>query len=357
LALPFHLLCKKQNNRYGFTIFTNMNLVTGGTGILGMRLLYDLSKTDDKTRTIKRKNANLNLVKEVFQFYGDTDGTLFEKIEWVEGDILDILSIEKAIQGCSRVYHCAAKVSFIASENEAMLKTNVEGTANLVNVCLDNNIEKLCYVSSVAAIGRAKDGDEINERTKWKTNSLNSNYGISKYLAEREVWRGIEEGLSAVIINPTVILGAAQNNQSSGSLFRNLIKGSSFYTSGSNGFVDVRNVSEAMIKLMQSDSLKERYVLVGENLSYKKILEQSSISFHHSKPKFKASKWLLEISWRLAYLVSLINRKKPFLTKETARTSDKSYYYSNQKIKDKIAISFYSVKDSFDFYSRFYLKK
>jgi dihydroflavonol-4-reductase len=334
-----------------------MNLVTGGTGILGMRLLFDLSRKDEKTKAIKRKNADLNLVKEVFEFYGDENGTLFKKIEWVEGDILDILSIETAIRGCTRVYHSAAMVSFIASENEAMLKTNVEGTANLVNVCLDRNIQKLCYVSSVAAIGRAKDGDAINENTKWKTNSLNSNYGISKYLAEREVWRGIEEGLNAVIVNPTVILGAAQNNQSSGSLFRNIIKGSPIYTSGSNGFVDVRNVSEAMIKLMHSDALKERYVLVGENLSYKALLEQSAISFHHSKPRFKASKWLLEISWRLAYLLSFITKKKPFLTKETARTSDKSYYYSNQKIIEKLAISFYSVKESFDFYSRFYLKK
>jgi dihydroflavonol-4-reductase len=334
-----------------------MILVTGGTGILGMRLLYDLCKEVEPVKAIKRKQTNINLVKEVFSFYGDSDGKLFKSVNWIDGNILDIVSLETAISECETVYHCAALVSFNPQENSRMYKTNVEGTANVVNICLDKKIKKLCYVSSVAAIGRVKNGDCITEQTKWKSNPLNSNYAISKYLAEREVWRGIEEGLKAVIVNPTIILGAAQNNNSSGNIITNLKRGSPFYTTGSNGFVDVGNVSETMIQLMKSNIVSERFILVGENLSYKGFLTQGAEIFKVKKPTYKASNWMLEIAWRVAKVISIITGVKPLFTKETLRTSTKSYFYSNEKIKNNLSIAFISVKDSLDYYSKFYLEK
>lgn len=331
-----------------------MNLVTGGTGMLGMRLLFDLSKLPEATRAIVRSKNSLVNVKKIFSFYGDTSGSLFEKIEWVDGNILDVASIENAMQGCQKVYHCAAVVSFVASENKNMFKTNVEGTANIVNVCLANGNVKLCYVSSVAALGKNDNHKSIDEDTKWKSNPLNSNYAISKYLAEREVWRGVEEGLEAVIVNPTIILGAAHNENSSGSLMRRLASGSPFYTRGSNGFVDVRNVADTMIQLMHGNTFSQRFILNGENLSYKKLLDQSAEIWKVSKPKFRAKEWLLEIAWRMAWFVSLFNKNRPFLTKETVAAGNMNTVFSGNKLGKIMPATFYNVNESLMYYSRFY---
>jgi dihydroflavonol-4-reductase len=208
-------MCKTHNiicvkNPYFYT----MILVTGGTGLVGSHLLYDLVKSGASVRALKRAGSDLKGVLKTFSFYSQVPEELFSRIQWVEGDIEDMASLEDAMEGADKVYHCAAIVSFLPQDRSAMLRVNVEGTANVVNACLQKQVSKLCHVSSIASLGRNSTSDLVNEETHWKTSPQNSWYAISKYGAEREVWRGAEEGLKVVVVNPSVILGPGSWNKS-----------------------------------------------------------------------------------------------------------------------------------------------
>ncbi len=323
-----------------------MVLVTGGTGFLGAHLLYHLLNEGEDVRALKRSEAQLDVTKVVFSYYHPNPETLLDKIEWVEGDLLDIFSLENAMDGIEEVYHCAAHVSFLPADKDIMMKTNITGTANLVNIALEKKIKKFCHVSSIAAIGRADNDKPINEEVVWKTSKKNSNYAKSKYGAEKEVWRGIEEGLNAVIVNPSVILGPGDLQSGGGKLIRMVRKGFGFYTEGVNGYVDVRDVVKAMYLLMKSDITNERFIVSSENVSYKDII--STIAEYVSKrpPRFKATPLMSEIVWRLVKLQSMITGKKPFITKETAETARNKYYYTSKKLVDALDFEFISVNDS-----------
>ena len=223
-----------------------MILVTGGTGLLGSHLLLELARSGKNVRALKRKSSNISQVRKVFLYYVQNADELLQNIEWFEGDLLDFGSIEDSLEGVKEIYHAGAVVSFYPSDHKSMLKVNIEGTANLVNLALEKAISKFCYVSSVSTLGRADNLGLTDEETYWKASNKNSQYAISKYGAEREVWRGIEEGLNAVIVNPSVILGPGDWKSGSPAFFSRIGKGLKFYTSGINGFVDVRDVSKAM---------------------------------------------------------------------------------------------------------------
>lgn len=190
--------------------------------MLGSRLIYDLVRSGEEVRAIKRPTSDLATIKNIFNYYSPSEKNLMENLEWVEGDVTDMFSLLEAMKGITKVYHCAAMVSFNPKARDKMMKVNIEGTANIVNACLEKGIEKLCYASSVAAIGNpvlkkpgSENGhagpgrfvEEITENTPWVASAKNSNYTISKYASEQEVWRGIEEGLNAVIVNPSIIIG------------------------------------------------------------------------------------------------------------------------------------------------------
>ncbi|MCD4747372.1 MAG: NAD-dependent epimerase/dehydratase family protein [Bacteroidales bacterium] len=323
-----------------------MILVTGGTGLLGSQLLLDLVKSGKKVRALKRNKSKTDIVHKVFSYYFDKPEAMFEKIEWVEGDILDIFSLKDAINGIKEIYHCAAIVSFNPDDKESMIKTNIEGTANIVNVALGENIRKLCYVSSIAALGRADNDGIINEDTIWRTSGKNSAYAISKYGAEREVWRGIEEGLDAVIISPSIIIGLSDNNKGSEELLSTVWNGLKFYTKGVNGFVDVRDVTKLMLLLMQSNIKNERFVVSSENLSYKQLFNMIAENLGKNPPSIKAGYLLSEIAWRVERLKSFISNTKPLITKETARTANQKYYYSNEKIINALNFEFMPISKS-----------
>ncbi len=327
-----------------------MNFVTGGTGILGSRLIYDLLLSGEKVRALKRKESNLNQFNSIIRFYTG-DKNILNNLEWVEGDINDISSLE-AMNGCDYVYHCAATVSFAKNDKEKMFKINVEGTKNVVNTALKANIKKFCHVSSTAALGGSVINGVITEEELWGNDAKRSNYAVSKKLAELEVWRGIEEGLNAVIVNPSVIIGPG--DKSSATIFTKIQKGLSFYTHGINGYVDVRDVSNVMIKLMRSEISKERFLVISENLSFKEIFDCIAEHLHKKAPGIEAKKWMTEIIWRLEALRSGIFNSPAFITKETSATAFSNCYYSNEKAKSVLKHDFIPIKTSIKEMSRFY---
>lgn len=305
-----------------------MILVSGGTGLLGKHLLEILIEEGESIRAIRR-SKKYNLSAELEQ-----------KIEWVEGDILDICFLEEAMKGIKKVYHCAAIVSFHHKDYERMIQTNVVGTTNIINLSIDNQIEKFVYVSSIAALGRAEPGKIITEETEWKNSKNNSEYAVSKYLAEKEVWRGIGEGLNAIIVNPSVILGSGDWTQNTCRLFPLIQKGLRFYSTGSNGFVGAKDVASIMVKLMQSDIHNERFILSSENLSYKELFHFIAKYLNIKPPSIKVSPILSEIAWRIESVYSKIRSRKPYITKESSRIASKHYTYNSTKAKKALNIEF-----------------
>ncbi|MEI6815591.1 MAG: NAD-dependent epimerase/dehydratase family protein [Bacteroidota bacterium] len=323
-----------------------MILVTGGTGILGSRLLFDLVNKGKKVRAIHRSN-DFFITQKIFKLNApERHLELFQNIEWIHADITDINSLEPAFDGITHVYHCAAFISFLGDAYKKMMSINVEGTENMVNLSLERKIEKFAHVSSIAAIGRVKVGEMITEDTYWKTSPNNTGYAISKYGAEREVWRGMAEGLNAVIVNPGVIIGPGDWNNNTSEMFSLGWRGMKFYTEGVNAFVDARDVSKALIALMESDISNERFILASENISFRQFFDFIADSFNKPRATVKVNRTLANIGWRLEALRSFIKNKRPTITKETARASTNKFYYSNEKIRKAIGMEFMPMKKS-----------
>lgn len=283
-----------------------MILVTGGTGLVGSHLLFKLVNSDrnEKVRATYRREKTLKRVKHVFSYYTDAAEALFEKIEWVKADLNDIPTLQIAFNDITHVYHCAAFVSFEPDKYRMLRRINIIGTANIVNLCISNHIKKLCYVSSIAALGHHNNPEKlIDENTAWNPEDDNSVYAITKYGAELEVWRGTQEGLDAVVLNPGVILGAGYwNGGSSGNLFKLIGNGMRYYTTGIKGYVDVWDVVNTMHQLMNSTIKNEAFILVSENLSFKIFQTKTAVALDVKPPNKEAKPWLLAIVWRLDWL-------------------------------------------------------
>ncbi len=328
-----------------------MILVTGGTGLVGSHLLAELVQSGKSVRAIKRNSSNMSLVKQQIP-----DTVLFAKIEWVEADVLDVYSLSEAMEGVTDIYHCAATISFNPADVADMMKVNIEGTANVINMALEKGVKKICHVSSIAAIGKALNDETVTEKTPWKTSPNNSNYAISKYGSEREVWRGTMEGLDAVIVNPSVIIGPGDWNTGSSKMFKQAYTGLKFYTSGINGFVDVRDVCKTMIMLMESDIKNERFIVSSENYPFREFFDNACLNFGKPLPSIKASPLLGSLTWRAEAVRSFFTGSKPLITKETARSANQQYYYSNEKIKKALNFEFISVKQSIKDTCGYFLK-
>lgn len=330
-----------------------MILVTGGTGLVGSHLLLDLSRKGYSVRAMRRSESSLHVPERVFK----EEPELWKKIEWVEGDVTDVYSILEALKDVDQVYHAAALISFSPSDRERMEKINVEGTANMVNMCLESGVKRFCHISSISAIGRSDEGEKITEKTPWKTSPYNSNYAISKYGAEREVWRGVEEGLSAVIVNPTIIIGAGNWDSGSAKMVQQVWDGLSFYTKGKTGFVDVRDVSAISVDLMEKGVEAQRYILNSECISYREVFDTIADGLGKKKPSIYATPFLGELAWRGFALLSFFLWKRPLITKETVRNGHRSWEYSNDKIKKELNYTFRPVKDSIADVCRIFLEE
>ncbi|MEE9348904.1 MAG: SDR family oxidoreductase [Flavobacteriaceae bacterium] len=321
-----------------------MILVTGGTGLVGSHLLYSLTLLDVKIRAIHRNKSNINAVKNVFSYYTDDFEKLFKKIEWLEADVTDVPSLEKAYKDVTIVYHCAAIVSFDKRNYKKMRQINIEGTANMVNFAISQKIDKFCFVSSIATIEKNLTNKPIDETNEWNTETNNYGYAITKYGAEMEVWRATQEGLQVVIVNPGVILGSGFWHNGPGELFTKFYNEFKFYTEGVTGFVGVKDVVKAMIQLMQSDVVNERFILVSKSTSFKNLFFLIADAFGKKRPTIKVGKILSNIAWRFEWLKCLITKKSPLITKHSASASLSSYTYSSDKIKKTIGFEF----ESFD---------
>jgi dihydroflavonol-4-reductase len=321
-----------------------MILVTGGTGLLGAQVLYDLTMSGKKVRALRKPTSADGILAMVFC---ERPG-LLEQVQWIEGDVTNVYDVEEAMKDVTEVYHCAAKVSFHQSDYRQMMKVNVEGTANMVNTALEKGIEKFCHVSSIAALGRVEENKVMDETTFWKSSKYNSLYSISKYNGEREVWRAMEEGLNAVIASPGIIIGPGDWKTGSSAMFTQVWKGMKFYSEGVNGFVDVRDVSACMTGLMDKKLFGERFIITSENCSYREVFNVIADCFHIPRPSIPVNGMLSEIGWRMEALRSLVLNKKPFITKETARNSQHRWYYSNEKIRRALGMTMIPVKKSIE---------
>lgn len=294
-----------------------MIFVTGASGLVGSHLIQSLLFKGKKVRALYRQSVPV--------FAGS------EQCEWIQGDILEPIGLTEALEGIDYVYHCAAIVSFAPGAAAKMLQSNVDGTANVVNACLVQNIKKLIFVSSVAALGRIRETQAIDESMNWTPATSNSVYGQSKYLAELEVWRAMEEGLPMAIVNPVIILGAGDWNNGSSGIFKSAYNEFPWYTSGMSGFVDVLDVVDAMQILMESNVTGQRYVLSAENIPYRNIFNAIAKSLNKKLPHKKVTPFLASIVWRLEAIKGFITGKTPLLTKETAATAQAIVRFNNQK--------------------------
>ncbi|RSK41842.1 NAD-dependent epimerase/dehydratase family protein [Mangrovimonas spongiae] len=332
-----------------------MILVTGGTGLVGAHLLVSLSKKQQAIRAIYRDEKKLPLVKKVFSNFNARD--CFDKIDWVKADLLNIPELSNAFKDATIVYHCAALVSFDPKKYHALRSTNIEGTANIVNLCISNNIKKLCYVSSVATLSKTAGKDTITETSYWNPEESHSIYGITKYGAEMEVWRGTQEGVPAIIVNPGVILGGGFWDDSSCYIFKKIHNGLTYYTKGTAGYVDVLDVVEIMERLMISKIENQNYIVVSDNWTYKNFLEQAATALHVEPPKKEASNILLNIAWRLDWLKSFLTGKDRLLTKHLKNTLQSTKIYSNEKVKKELDYNFTPIEKSINRISKQYLKE
>ena len=317
-------------------------LVTGATGLLGSRIARQLLDLGHSVSVLHRPSSDRSLLEDVAR-----------KVQWVEGDILDIVGLEAIFSEIDYVVHAAAMVSFIPRERRMMRQVNVEGTANVVNACLLAGVKKLCYISSVAALGRpetlqksAPRPIEISEEQRWTDSTSNSEYSVTKYNAELEVWRGIAEGLNAVILNPSVILGEGDWLKSSTRLFKYVYDEKPFYTEGLLNYVDVADVSEAACRLLLSDISGERFIVSGGTVPYRKFFEDAAAAMHKKAPKWRVNTLLAECVWRFEAIRSFLTGSSPLLTRETARAAQHHFRFDGRKLTEKTGIAYRPLQET-----------
>lgn len=334
-----------------------MILVTGATGLVGVHLIKSLLDGKQKVRALYRSDHALNKAKRVFELHGVSWDLVRKRVEWVKADLLNVFELNLVFNQISQVYHCAAMVSFAKKDKEQLLKVNIEGTANIVNLCLHNKVLKLCYVSSTAAVGKQKkSSDLITEANDWQNDGSYSNYSISKYFAELEVWRGSEEGLDVVVVNPSIIIGASDWEQSSSSLFTKVWKGLKFYTKGINGFVAVNDVVKACMLLMASDIKNERFLVVGENLSFEAMFGLIAKALGVKPAHIEVKPWMAAIIWRIEALRTFLFGGAPIITKEAAKSALSVAKYDSSKIKEALGFHFTPLDEAIKQTARLFLK-
>lgn len=313
---------------------------------MGAHLLYELTAAGHAVRALRRPGTDLTIVERIFRHYAPDASSLVTRIEWVEGDVLDMPALEAAMEGIDRVYHAAAMVSFDPRDARTMHQVNVEGTANVVNAALDRGVRRLCHVSSVAAIGHGVPGEARHEELMWEADTHTSPYAASKYAAELEVQRGIAEGLEAVMVNPCVVLGPGAPGRSSMTMVERLARGTRFHPPGANAVVDARDVASAMVVLMDRGVTGERYILVGENLDYKRLFTLLANAFGHPSPSIALPAWPLQLAWRLERLRTLFFGGRPFVTRHTVRSALVHRRYDNRKALSVPGIRFRTAEEA-----------
>jgi len=312
-------------------------LITGGTGMTGSQITRTLLNAGyERIRITKRRDSRMDLISD-----------LTGRVEIVETDINDVLGLCEAMQDVRTVIHTAGLVSFVPADKYRLLKANMEGTASLVNVCLEKEVRNLLHISSVAALGRSSDRQGMDETSTWVPGKMNSNYAYSKYLAEMEVWRAREEGMRTAVINPSIILGAGFWDSGSANLLKGVASGLPFYPKGGTGFVDLRDVADMVLRILELDAFEgERYICNGHNVSYRELFQSLSECLGVKAPKRPLSRFLGSVGWRWFYLVGLFTGKRPTITRESIRTSMYSFSYNNRKSRENLSFEYRSLQNT-----------
>lgn len=332
-----------------------MNLVTGATGFVGSHVLYRLIKLNRPVKALYRNPGKIKHVKKIFGYLDNAASELLDRITWVQGDISDYQLVMECMKDVSCVYHVAGQVSFLRTGPQTMEQVNVKGTENIVNACLEQNVGKLCHVSSIAALGESEDGQMIDESVLWQPGISTSPYALTKYRGEMEVWRGIYEGLQAVIVNPSLVTGPGMWLGPGAPLYTRVYKGLSFYPEGSCGYVDVRDVAEIMVKLMDSGITAERFILNAENLKYRDFINLVADAMYKKRPYIPLSPFIIKMACIAEKLRSFMTGIPPAITKQALKAAAACTSYSNQKIIDALKIGFIPIQDSVQYAARVFL--
>lgn len=322
-----------------------MILVTGATGLVGGHLLWHLLQENDTIIALRRASSNTDAIRTVFRFYTDNPDKYLSKIQWRRADLLDVGSLENAMTDVKIIYHCAAIVS-LSESSEKLLQTNIQGTKNMVDVSLKYQIEKLCFVSSTAACQKRKGEKYIDENGIWEDTPLRTDYSRSKYYSEQEIWKGIEKGLNAVIVNPGVVLGVSGTNSGSAQLFEKVRKGLPFYTEGGTAYVDVSDLVKIMIELTKSPIKSANFIVISENCSNKDVLSWIAEGFGKKPPKINVNQKLL---WLVGFFMEIFGKLfkfVPLISRNSSKTMTNREFYSNKKIKETLRVSFSPIQKS-----------
>ncbi|GAA5220753.1 SDR family oxidoreductase [Membranihabitans marinus] len=312
--------------------------VTGGTGFLGTYLLHLLVHRGYHNITaLCRANSQRELIKDI-------EG----QIQWVEGDLSDHQTLYDVIENQQVVIHAAGLVSFNPREEHKLYKVNTDGTANVVNACINHQTEKLIHISSIAAISKDEKLSLLNEDVEWQESKYTSIYAKSKFHGELEIWRGIAEGLNATILNPSIILGAGYWEQTSCKMFTEVYGGLKFYTPGKTGFVDVRDVVRSIVYFMENDHNGQRYIINEDNYFFKDIFEQIANHLEVKPPSKCAPKWLASTIAKFEETKALITGIRPIVTTESIRNAYKDFSYDASKVKNTSNLSFIPIAQTIE---------
>ena len=334
-----------------------MILITGATGLLGSHLTATLVMQNKKVRALYRHKAKTENTKQILSYYTAEVEKYFSLIEWHEADVTDYFSLQEPFNGVTEVYHCAGLVSFDEADSKQLYAINAEGTAHVINTCLEKGVQKFCHVSSVATLQIEANKKYIDEFSVWKTAAGNSSYAITKYRGEFEAWRGAAEGLNVLVVNPSVVLGAGCWGQSSTQIITRCHKGLPIYTEGITGYVDVRDVTNCMIRLMDENKFGHRYILNAENCSFKDVTHQLQQNFGKTTSKIKAGTFLLNLALLSDAILFTITGKKRSFTKNMLQSAQNKHYYDNTKVSKELNYTFIPVKDSLVYVAKLYNSK
>ncbi len=325
-----------------------MILVTGGTGMVGAHLLLHLLQKNIPICAIYRPKSDLQRVKKVFSYYAENGDSLFQQIKWVEADLNDIPALETAFKDVEYVYHAAALISFDPGNYKKLYETNTKGTTNIINLCIEKKVKKLCYVSTIGAIGKSSEGAMATEENEWSEQEVNV-YALTKYLAEMEVWRGSQEGLPVVILNPGVIIGPGFWDSGTGDLFTTANKGYKYYPPGGTGFISIHDVIHIMVALMDSKIRNERFITVAKNLTFKEILRRMAQALGGQEPTKELKLWQLEIGRYFDWFRNLFTGQGRRITKNAIQSLKNRELYSSEKIKNRLSLNFEPLNETIEF--------
>ncbi len=331
-----------------------MNFVTGATGLVGSHLVLRLVEEGMPVTALFRNEKGKSEVQNLFQFYGKEN--LFSQVEWVKGDVEDVDDMYELTEGIDILFHCAAIVSYHKKEASRMLEVNINGTKNIVNACIENDVKHLIHISSISALGDSK-GEIIDEETPRNFNDYHSNYSKSKYLSEQEVWRGIQEGLNATILNPGVVFGPNACERSSGTMIARIDKGLPALPAGGSGIVSVLDVVEVMVRAAKQTPTNERYILCAENVRMSELFTKIANALNVKIGKNIAKKWQIILVYYMEALIELLTGKRASITREIIRNYDEVKRFDGSKATRVFGFQYRNTFGSIEDTIRYYKKK